>query len=79
MRSWAEGVITLGGVLSALLASLAAVSGLIVLLDEIIHAPHSVGRRGSGWFLLAAGGLFLCSFVLRKWYRVRSGDPRDEG
>lgn len=79
MRSWAEGAITLGGVLSAFLASLAAVSGLIVLLDEIIDEPHSVGRRGSGWFLLAAGGLFLCSFVLRRWYGTRSGGPRAGG
>ncbi|WP_018217563.1 hypothetical protein [Salinispora vitiensis] len=78
MRSWAEGVITLGGVLAAFLASLAAVSGLIVLLDEIIRDPHSAGRH-SGWLLLAAAGLFLCSLVLRKWYRVRFGEPHDEG
>lgn len=79
MHGWLDGFITFGGVLSASLASIAAVSGLIVLVSEIVDAPHSVGRLGSGWFLLAAGGLFLCSFVLRKWYRARSGDPLDEG
>ncbi|WP_018255132.1 hypothetical protein [Salinispora mooreana] len=79
MRGWMDGVVTLLGVLSAFLASIAAVSGLIVLLGEVVDEPHSVGRLGSGWFLLAAGGLFLCSFVLRTWYRARSGDPLDAG
>lgn len=79
MRGWLDGVGTFVGVLSAFLASIAAVSGLIVLVSEIVDEPHSVGRLGSGWLLLAAGGLFLCSFVLRRWYRARSGDPRDGG
>ncbi|RZT80273.1 hypothetical protein EV382_3519 [Micromonospora violae] len=79
MRRWTDGVIAFFGILATLLALVAAVTGVIAFLNEVVDGDKPAnpgdGQLKSGWLFLAAGGLFVGAALLRRWSRVRSGRP----
>lgn len=77
MRRFMDNLIIFFGITSAFIASISAVAGAILFLDGSIkgNLQSADPRPKISWLFIAAGGLFICSFLLRKWYRTRSRSP----
>lgn len=72
-----DNLIIFFGITSAFVAIISAVAGVILCLDGLIKGNLQSAdlRPKVSWLFIAAGGLLICTFVLRKWYRARSRSP----